>query len=153
MLPSFLAATAAQAKRTSPCNDAIETLFGIGAAFLWTALGFAVIAALAALYRSLRPSPAPPDLGPRAIPDPAPFVDALLKLIEGLAKAPAWLAMFACGALLFWMGAAMSDGHCGNAPETPAEQHPGGADAKGRPSPKPSPTTTPTPSPTPTEVQ
>jgi len=81
---------------------------------------------------------ADPDLLPAiAPPTPLPsLLDALGKLIETLAKAPAWFAMYLGGLALLWLGADLIKPE--PAPRAPAPEtrpQPGGAAQSVRPNP------------------
>ena len=88
-----------------------------GDVLLYTALAFLLFALLLAVGNgivALRKEWNSDGIGVRGegIGDPAKFMDSLKALIEALAKAPAWFAMFLGGALLLWIAKDFAEGAC-----------------------------------------
>ena len=97
-----------------------EYCAGYGQTLLWLAIGFLVVALLLGIASSIialmaaraqrggGPGPDRVDV----LPDPGKLVDALKGLIDALAKAPAWIAIFVGGILLLWMAGSFAGAVC-----------------------------------------
>lgn len=80
----------------------------IAKTFMVAALIVAVLGALVGIYQALKAAPPQPPTEAVALAQAnasalTPLVEALTKLLEALAKGPAWFAMFLAGLLLFWI--------------------------------------------------
>ena len=92
------------------CNTYGDILLYTALAFLLFALLLAVGNGLVALRREW--NSAATGTKKESIGDPAKFIDSLKALIEALAKAPAWFAMFLGAALLLWIAKDLAERAC-----------------------------------------
>lgn len=88
-----------------------EILIYAGLAFVLIALLLAAVGAVMALRKEANSSIADRK-GITDNVDPVKFIDALKGLVDALAKAPAWFAMFLGGALLLWMAGKLAEDAC-----------------------------------------
>jgi hypothetical protein len=101
----------ASAWATDFCNAYGDILLYAALAFLLFALLLAVGNGIAALRREWKTTTADA-ISETDVGDPAKFLDALKGLVDALAKAPAWFAMFLGGALLLWVASGLAGRIC-----------------------------------------
>jgi hypothetical protein len=86
--------------------------------FLVAALVLGIVYGLVEVIKRYQAAPPQPKAAPSALKD---LIDSLKAFLEALSNAPAWLALFGVGLLLFWgVGAAVPDG-CQNSFNDTAE--------------------------------
>ena len=123
------------------CRHYAELGFNLAWWFLYASLALAALAALIGLIGSLRRPPAMTEsVDGGAESAGVAFVGALKGLIEALTAAPIWLAMFACGALMFWL-AGLRPELC--SPPAPPPPPPYLSPDAGPPAPQPAPSPSP----------
>ena len=99
--------------RPTFCQDYVELagdLAGIAKWFLIAALALGIAYAIVETIKKYQEEAAAPRMSVSAVKE---VVDALKTFVEALANARAWLAIFACGVLLFWVGGNMVPAACG----------------------------------------
>jgi hypothetical protein len=96
------------------CKDLAQTLVFLAEAFLWAALIVALLGAIADIavkLWALLHKPASSDKA-NLVADPGAFITALKGLIDSLANAPAWIAMFLGGVALIWAAGSLAPAIC-----------------------------------------
>jgi hypothetical protein len=98
------------------CTNLIGNLLFLGQFFLWVALLLAIVSSFIWVWDQIKGQPA-------RIADAGGFLDSLKGLVEALAKAPPWFAVFVAGAMLIWGANALSKDKCnGYNPSARVEQ-------------------------------
>lgn len=94
------------------CNAYGDRLLEITVAFLGVALVLGVVSSVLGIAKEWSKTEPSDRQLTRQIGDPTKFMDALKGLVEALAKAPAWFALFLGGALLLWMAGSFAGSVC-----------------------------------------
>ncbi|HEX8365021.1 MAG TPA: hypothetical protein VF603_07040 [Allosphingosinicella sp.] len=96
---------------TDFCNAYGDIIVYTALAFLVVALLLALGNGIAALRRTWNATDTNTNFTDN-VGDPVKFLDALKGLVDALAKAPAWFAMFLGGALLLWVASGLAEKLC-----------------------------------------
>ncbi|HYD12431.1 MAG TPA: hypothetical protein VEC11_06260 [Allosphingosinicella sp.] len=109
------------------CEGLKIHLIGFIETFLWVAIILAVATALADLVIRLAPlfrkeSSYTASRAPVPV-DPVKFIEALKGLVDALAKAPAWLALFFAAIVLLWASRDLMPSYCSAAGNAVAERN------------------------------